>query len=210
MRDYCGFLVVRKPEHAFGPDDYHPEYPPINGVYYSGVDRMEWYDIDTAIMDVVDAADISEIPQTVINGRKALKKFVPPQICSDFALAKELLDFSNAKSSQNELCALRCIRGSFVSMNGAAKGDQSIQWLGYDIIGWVGSAIKEGIFSHPSVFQDYNHRINEYGLFDVDDLEVGENYLQDYFSRENGGDTLEPMSDSYDKLDWFEIGRIAT
>ena len=49
MNKICGFIILRKPEYNFDSrplSAFSIKPPSINNIYYSGLDRMPWFDID--------------------------------------------------------------------------------------------------------------------------------------------------------------------
>lgn len=162
-----GYLVVRKPEFnrdALGRGSYTSAAPCIGNTYYSGIDRMDWFDVAEQLYS-------DGLPSPIKNHYDTIKKnnddFSGILVCQDLDIALELLHFSNSFNNENEIIAvfsdkLSTLKGTIALLSA------EITWIGYDVVVLGGhSLLHEGVFSATDLFPGWPDRVNEFGLFDT-------------------------------------------
>lgn len=142
-----GYVVVRKPAHC-------PKYgkPPLrlcdNGTIYAGVDRCEWDECaDKPMIIDLELYKDTEVGPCGIN------------VIADLALVRILYDPSvhDVLWVSAEIDPARLDR-----------------FLGVDLVTGYGSAIVQGIFKAPDLFQSFLEEINDFGLFEINMVTVSE------------------------------------
>jgi hypothetical protein len=200
-----GFLVVRLPEKNRDPAGrgvYSSTPPCINGICYSGIDRMAWFDVDEDIFDNTLPPDIQRTRMLI---EEASYDFTGIELCTDLTDALTLLCYSNRLSVKNELIAIYSeqldgIKGHF------EYTQTSITWLGYDTVsvGWW-SLLREGLFVVPTAFPGWKDLLNRDGLFSSQDLTM--RYAQAYEEQVQKG-AVEELPDRMYEIEGIAIGRV--
>ena len=205
MNKICGFMVVRKPKMNFdkeGRGAFLSHAPNIDGLYYGGVDRMPWFEIDEDYFSGI-------LPKQLIELRKELRKTNQDtsdlKLLFDLSLVNSVIEYSNKKIEINEIIVLRSsglerTKGSFIC-------DNEIEWHGIDIhCQGYGSLLREGIFSKPEVFSTFINAINEHGLFNEDSKLI--NYYIEHYINISKAHNLEKIDRNIAALDRIEVGNL--
>jgi hypothetical protein len=201
----CGFIVLRKP--IFNYDEkrrgaFLSDAPQIDGVYYAGIDRMPWFELDEGYYAGNLPDEFMRLREELLNTKQDLIDF---KIMRDIRKTIKLLDYSNKDKSINEIVAI---------YSDAAKYDEyivvhdvNIEWLGMDIYcHGYGSLIREGIFRRPDLFTDYLDKLNKNGLFSLRSPLI-DKYIDTYTELAHNN-TLEPIDGAREYLDCIGVGRI--
>jgi hypothetical protein len=161
----CGFVVVRLPEKNFdleGRGAYPSVAPQVDGLFYGGIDRMPWFDLDEDHYG-------GRLPEDIEVQWNALLQQNPDltgiKICKDLSVAAQLLQYSNRRQPWNELIAIAS--PTLTSIKGIVSDCPATrQLLGYDVVslGWW-SLLRDGVFLNLPYFAAWVARLNEYGLF---------------------------------------------
>jgi hypothetical protein len=202
-----GFLVVRAPEEN---EVVHVPpvrlVPSLNGIFYAGIDRCEWFDLYDE--DYYSGA----APRRIASIAKAMEKecvdFSGIELTRDFNIARELLAYSNRSIARNEIVAIRS--SQLDEVKGTLDTDVPIEWLGLDVFGegeW--SLISYGLFASPERFGKWTGRVNASGLFDTP--QDASEYERAYQTAVTLGqvEALAPPSDGFRVLQ-VRVGRVAT
>lgn len=161
----CGFIVLRNPIFNYGKNDQgiYLEIPPGGEkIYYNGIDRMPWFDLDEYYYS-------GQLPVDLIEIRNAIESsdtdFSDISLLQDIRQAYLVYSFLNSRTqNKNELAVV--YSKELAEKRGFQTVDMEIKWLGIDIYcPGYGSQIREGIFNMSKVFTKYLRYINEYGLF---------------------------------------------
>ena len=174
----CGFMVVRKPEANFdelGRGAYPRKAPRLSNIYYGGIDRMPWFDVEEDYYS-------SRLPEPVTILLNDLRRhdcdFSGIRVCDSLDNATSLLSYSNRGVVQNEMISLRS------PLLGKLKGVQPLrldecEFLGFDLLlPGHGSLIRDGIFDRPDQFEEFVGLVNHAGLFSS--LEAVRKYVRVY------------------------------
>lgn len=205
MDRISGFLVVRKPEFNYdkeGRGAFSPSVPKIGDLYYAGIDRMPWFDIDEDYYS-------KELPDDILLLRNELENnkwdFTDFKLMPDLEKANKLLEYSNKKQRINELIAVYSEKIGLIEDIDFFKVDT--EWLGVDIYcHGYGSLIREGIFTKPDLFADYSGKLNTYGLFNSDIVSINQ-YIDLYIECSAEND-IEPIDGAKEYLDKIAISRL--
>ena len=204
MCKISGFIILRKPDRNFdkkGRGGFLSHAPKIHKVYYGGVDRMPWFELDEGFF-------FKKLPDQLTQLRREIRTSNPDN--SDFKLLFDLskvvsvLNYSNQHDDINEIIVLqsdvlRKTKGSFYC-------DAEIKWLGTDIYcHGYGSLLREGIFTKPNAFIDFSNMINKFGLLNMDNENI-DSYIQHYLKCSTKHN-LEEIPSSGD-IDIIKLGRI--
>lgn len=128
-----GYLVVRKPSYNFdakGRAGFRKAAARIGGLFYAGMMRMPWFDLDEAYYNGTLPSELrNHLEQT----DRANKDLTGIDICTDQTAAERLLAFSNQEASLNEIIVIHSeelakIKGSMV------KCPVEVHWHGFDIV----------------------------------------------------------------------------
>jgi len=178
MNAVCGFIVVRTPSEnydAAGRGVFPSQPPTLSGVYYGGIDRMQWFDVDEALFD-------KSIPSGIASSRRIIKTqnidFSGIDIVTDIDLAIEMLNFSNRKMRRNEIIAISSpilaeIKQKRIDYN------NNIEWFGIDLVD-IGhsSLLRDGLFGTSSCLSHLSNSINKRGL--LSNKECAMRLLEEY------------------------------
>ncbi|MCP4347077.1 MAG: hypothetical protein GY795_16310 [Desulfobacterales bacterium] len=205
MTDVCGFMVLRKPSENFdgeGQGAFLPYAPKLGDIYYAGVDRMPWFELDEHYFAGV-------LPENFVQLRKELRHI--NQNLTDFKLiydiekAIAILEYSN---QINPICELIAIESSdIIKVKGVINCEAIINWIGIDIYcHGYGSLIREGLFNKPKLFSFFSNEVNEHGLFNMNS-ELIDEYIDTYIkcSKINN---LEKINGAIKHLDKIAVGRV--
>ncbi|HVT88074.1 MAG TPA: hypothetical protein VHD56_04415 [Tepidisphaeraceae bacterium] len=186
----CGYEVVRKPEFNFEPANDSGNEPflrTIDGVPYSGINRMEWFDISKEEM-------YGKLPPDIASSYKVLYRDQPYGtallLTQRLDLAMKLLAYSNRDVARNEIIAI--FAPELVPYTGQAEGDKfRFEYLGSDVVLFGSySLLFYGMFYHPAAFLPFKHHLNRNGLFDSQ--AAIQQFIEFYHSVRS--DRIEPIS----------------
>jgi hypothetical protein len=201
----CGFLVARLPKCNYdeqGRGAFPAIAPHLDDVYYGGMFRMPWFEIEEDYYAKTLNSRVAEMWQLLKTTNQDFSGF---EMCRDIETAKCLLEYSNQKVPRNELIAVRSkalsnIKGEF------NFDDARIDWFGFDIVSlghW--SLLRDGLFMAPSYFAKWTSYLNKNGVFE--DSSVAQEYANDYnLAAEKRG--VEELPPSVYGIDAIEIGRV--
>lgn len=201
MRKICGFVVVRFGKLNFRGREYSELIPPhVDGIYYGGIERLDWFDIDNERYSGTLPVEYKLLYEQLDNTSTV-------SLIKKLDIAKKLLDFSNRKKQLNEIIAIyskgiEATYGSFIS-------EREIHWRGEDVVCWMGSMLREGIFTKPHLFIEFKNKLNKYGLFDINS-QVSDLYVEHYSNLSAQGHVLEDFSNVMSSLDKIWIGEFKT
>lgn len=206
MERISGFLVLRKPDFNYdeeGRGAFLPYAPKIGELYYAGIDRMAWFDIDEEYYS-------KELPDDILQLRNELDKnklnYTDFKLMLDFKNAKKLLEYSNKRQIINELVTI-CSE-KIGSIDDGVSFEINSELLGVDLYcHGYGSIVREGIFTKPELFTDFSDRLNAHGLFNSDDAII-DNYIDFYVECSKSG-VIEPIDGAESNLEKVLISRVA-
>ncbi len=207
MHEICGFIILRKPDYNFderGRGTFSSNVPKIGNMFYSGVDRMPWFDLNEYYYNSSLPSHLIKIRQELCNNNQDFNDF---DLILDLQKAIQALEFSNKNGSINELAVFYSER--METSFGVIKLNIDISWLGIDpYIHGYGSLIREGIFKYPNEFSSYLEMLNSNGLFDLDSKR---NDVIEYIKTYNNlskNINLEPIDEFTNDIDLITIGRV--
>lgn len=164
LDSFCGFVVVRKPEHNFDPSGrgaYSSTPPCVNDAFYCGIDRMPWFDIEE---DLYSGAIDPSARERYLALRSMNDASSAIMTVGSLADAEFFLEYSNKRASANEIVAV------FSTDLAKLKGSQHWptlegSWLGFDVL-LLGhfSLIREGYYRCPQAFSSVANKIGAAGL----------------------------------------------
>lgn len=202
----CGFLIVRIPALNYdlqGRGVFSATAPQLGETYYGGIFRMPWFDIEEAYYNRTIEPVVRDTWEQV---KAANQDFSGFAVCREFEAAKFLLQYSNRRTVQYEMIAIRSPR--LFDLKGRSDFPaSSIHWLGHDIVSlghW--SLLREGLFFAPSYFQAWTDRLTVDGL--LDNSVSLEGFADDYqmAAKRRAVEELPPPVYGFDRV---EIGRLA-
>jgi len=196
-------MVVRKPDMNFdkeGRGSFLPYPPKIGDLYYSGVDRMPWFELDEDYFSGV-------LPSQLVQFRKEMRRsnqgISDLTLSSDFSKVESVLEYSNRNRALNELIALKS--DALERTKGSFFCDIEIKWLGIDVYcQGYGSLIREGIFKKPDSFSSYANGLNKHGLFDINSMFI--DIYTEYYIKNSKDFELEEITISEAQLDKILVG----
>jgi hypothetical protein len=205
METVCGYAVVRLPSHNYdeaGRGGFNLSPPRLGHVYYEGVMRMAWFDVDEAYYAGTLPAELRIL-------REAAKEpfnFTGLDLVADIQHARELLAFSNRDHKQNEIMAvfsevLTSIYGTFT------LAANELEWLGWDaaLLGSY-SLLEDGLFWKPQLFEEHRQALNLRGLFPS--AEVARGYVAAYRPLADKGVLDEPLVEEPYPVDAVRVGHL--
>jgi hypothetical protein len=202
----AGYLVVRMP--SYNSDlkmrgVFRQELSQINGVRYSGLDRMPWFDIDEDFYQ-------NALPKNIKVLREHLKvanaDLTGINTAADYATALDLLDYSNRNCIRNEIIAVRSTVLNEVKGTHAVETNISIEWLGIDVVNigfW--SLLSEGVFVAPDSFSTTCRMLNRNGLLHN---ALGLPSVVESYSIAAARGEVEQLPAPVYKIDAIEVGRV--
>jgi hypothetical protein len=159
----CGFILVRKPLENFDPIGkgiWPRQAPHINGIYYGGVWRMPWYDIDRDLRARSLPPELRDLYLATVSDPQGTSF----ALCKSLESAKRFLEHANHDEEKCELIAIYSPR--LASMKGtiSISGNSAMShgWEPFQIGG--GSLVVDGIFAVPARFAAWQEKLNESGL----------------------------------------------
>jgi hypothetical protein len=197
MIKICGFAVVRLAKRNFRGVEYSElELPQVDEIYYNGIERLDWFDIENEY-------DSKTLPANDTVMFEQLDNIGIVSLTKKFEIAQKLLAFSNRKKPLNEIIAIysKGIEATY----GSFTTERKIDWLGEEVGCWMGSMLKEGLFKKPHSFSDFKNKLNQYGLFDKNSP-ITDLYTNYYNKLTTQGEILEIFSYVIHRLDKIWIG----
>jgi len=201
-----GLLVVRRPHWNFDPKGrgaFRDCPPELDGVYYSGIDRMPWFDVDEGLYDGTLPEDLRAIRKESID---SCTDFSGIEVVTGLADAKALLAHSNAREDRNEVVAVRSplleeLKGTI------PVPEHAVSWLGCDVVAFgEWSLLREGLFSAPECFVEWRQYLNAEGLLDLPEPAAADSFSEAY--DEAAGKELVEKTAVGTQLLVVEIGRV--
>jgi len=203
MNNICGYVVLRKPMHNFdekGRGAFLKNPPCICDVYYSGIDRMAWFDLDE------DYYSGSLPPEFIVLRNELIEKnqdFTEIKLLDDLSKAKRILEFSNRHQDRNEICVV--FSEKLAEQKGVVANDSNVLWLGNDVYcQGYGSLLRQGLIARADLFPEFIDQLNAKGLFDLRSDFAGR-YIGKYIETSKSHN-LEPIDDVIDQVDIIAIG----
>ena len=200
-----GYLVVRLPQYNFDPQGrgaFRSEPPKLGTIYYGGVFRMPWFDLE-------EDHYFTKLPPELSRIRRQIKAqnqdFSGIEVCTQYDDAMSVLTYSNRQAIRNELIAVRSEQLGGIKAE-VLTGPAEIEWVGFDFVvigGW--SLLENGLFPAPSYFARWVGHLNANGLFD--DPSILPAFLNDYQVVASKGGVEELPSPHYG-VDALQIGRL--
>jgi hypothetical protein len=178
MNRICGYHVVRKPRYNYdeqGRGAYSIIAPCIGDIYYSGVDRMAWFDLDEDYYSGVIPQEYADLRNDV---EDAYTDFSSIMLLPNLEKTIKILDYSNRGIDRNEICVL--YSEELVLKKGVIITDNCIDWLGSDIfVSGFGSILLLGVYNKPQAFPGFLAKLNKNGLFDIEP-DIDKKYITRY------------------------------
>jgi hypothetical protein len=201
--DINGLVVVRLP-HLNYLLPKRDVVPFVKDVYYSGLDRQRWADVfDEDFYTKKSPAEVNRIASAV---RADGNDFTGIELCRDAVDASKLLAYSNRRSVDNELIAIRS--PSLVPIKGSIRTNLAVEWIGFDFFAmgeW--SLIAGGMFMYPGHYSAWLARINCFGLFDNSSLLTEYALVYEQAVAAGRSEPLAPRSSGFKQIA-IEIGRV--
>jgi len=163
-----GFIVGRKPQfNKTEPNDLNPyafPLPTFEGVIYSGIDRLCYYDFE---QDYIYNSDAPELVEDLAQLIELYKKYDSENLLittiRDIETANSILEVSNREEERNKLIVVSPHKK--LSSNFTLPDNCHIEWLGIDIYVYgEWSLISDGYFRAPKEFAQFKESINKHGL----------------------------------------------
>ncbi|MDJ1470406.1 hypothetical protein [Xanthocytophaga flava] len=198
----AGYLMVRKPTHDYDPN-YVTSLPlnPVRGIHYHGMQRMEWYDVDTYFLE-------KRLPEKFMAKYEEIIQSEYFNLFVDLATTKEdvflFMNLDEEIPIKNEVIVLSSPTLNAIYSEVLVSEDL-VEWLGYDIWtlgGW--SLIRHAIFENRQLCLLENNPINEFGLFDTSESMV--QFVQEYNAL-GSSDKVDPLIDGM-PVEAIRVGRL--
>ncbi len=159
----CGFMLVRKPANSYDPMGkgiWPRQALRIGNIYYGGVSRMPWCDINFDLYGGKLPGELRNLYSANVSDLQG-SGFV---FCRVLEIAGRFLEYCNRDQQKCELIAVFSPR--LASMKGTiqiAKAPLEHQgWEPYQIGG--GSLLVDGVFAEPYQFPTWQQKLNDNGL----------------------------------------------
>lgn len=204
MDRICGYVVVRRPEaNSYGGAwGSHLSLPPpkIGSMVYSGVDRMQWFDVDQAIEKGEVPDDLKEVRQ-----KAEQMSFANLDLVQDLGEARRLLSCSCSQGQPNEIVTV--YSETVARIYGILLVDsETHRWIGWDAAPLAEfSLLAEGVYVKPSLFEAYGKELNADGLLPTRELALS--YISAY-RKLMKRDLVEEFSDEPLPAEPIHVGRI--
>jgi len=199
-----GFIVLRKPGLNYDEGRIDLLAPPkVSDIYYSGTDRMGWYDLEYEYYE-------KTIPERFLSLRKKISESntynTLYNFLMDFDEAFSILKYTN-KYPYFPLNELIAFRSEKVSSKKFVFTKKEIDWMGTDLVNHSkGSFLLQGYFRKPEAFISVKDCINKNGLL-ISDSKIIDRYFKVYLEKTEEY-YLEPLEDDHEYMDRMEIGRV--
>ncbi|MEB2346704.1 MAG: hypothetical protein OZ948_18430 [Deltaproteobacteria bacterium] len=202
--DLCGFLVVRVAPLNFdaeGRGAFPAQPPRVGDVFYAGVDRMAWFDLDEEIISGAAPPSLATVRERV---RRACHDLTGLELTRNLGDAIEIAAFCNATTPRCEIIGLwspRLAEIKSFSMTTSATP------LGYDPVSLGhGSLLREGLFARPELFGEFVEQLNADGLFP--EMERAMVYVRRYIDLSRAG-AVEPLISQPYGIDLLRVARVS-
>jgi hypothetical protein len=159
MERICGFIVVRKPEHA--ESELLKPKMRVGEKVYRGVDRLRWEDFELSYYDRHLPAELLPIWQMLERDTSDFSEF---KLLKDYQKSKRVLEFSGENS---EIVAIWSPH--LEEVKGASHSEVNLTYLGLDCVcfgEW--SVVQAGVYERPEYFPEAVTQLNEHGLLTSD------------------------------------------
>ncbi|WP_223151781.1 hypothetical protein [Chitinophaga qingshengii] len=198
-----GYVIVRKPAHIFDDVVGKSLSPSIEGIYYHGIDRSNWRDVESRFYQ-------SKIPESLLKTYADLDvselDFTGIKVVKAYHDAVAFLSIDKEMALTNELVVVASDRLNQIKGPGIAT-PQHITWLGYDIVllrGW--SLIRHAIFENREMSLLETIKLNSFGL--LDHVENVDDFLETY-DKLGDLDRVDPLPENgVYGIDYLRVGRI--
>jgi len=199
-----GFMVVRLPRENYdaeGRGVFLSTPPGLGSVFYGGVDRMPWFDLDEEYYAGTLEREMLEFRDML---RRVNSDIWGLDVVHDLVTATRVLKSVNSNVARNELIA---IRSSDLEED---KGTVSIEeglvvWLGLDAVIPGHGSILAYVFRQPALFSDWVSKLNENGLLPSQyDVEA---FAETYAAQAELG-LVESVDRQWEGAHALEVGRV--
>lgn len=174
MNSIAGYLIVRRP---FFDQIYFegPLLQPINNIFYNGLYRSEWMDIDNYYYSKLLSPYLTRSYEELLTSNSDFS-FI--NSTHNLDLINAFINFNDEIKQKNEIIVISA--QALDGVKGVALMDENtIEWLGYDFVLWGGwSLIRHGLFENRQITLLDKKKLNKYGLFD--DIENIKLFLDAY------------------------------
>lgn len=201
----CGYAIVRRPDQnpQFEIGGKKGPVPKLKDeVYYSGCDRMNWFDFKGLKYQEQQPKKFYRLNNYLDNARGFKCDFL---LIKEYEIVELMLLFNSEISRKNEIIALHS--PNLESVLGTIKMDQILEFCGFDVyVDGFGSVLLNGIFSKEDYFKSLSsyNTLNAHGLFDSIDLASA--YLNDYSSVFKEAN-FEPIADLRRRSNYISVAR---
>jgi len=168
MPDLEALVLIRLPERCESIGTWSA-FPAISlggkSVFYSGVDCMRWWDIETDFYNKTLPTRIRDMYKKINDYDSSFGM----SVCRDLKLAKTMLDYCNRHSKICELIYIsRTLRGDSEVAFSNVLGEW--KWIGFDVLSFgFWSLVNEGVFRKPDAFPEFLSRLTDKGLLPSED-----------------------------------------
>jgi hypothetical protein len=200
-----GFLLLRKPNYnsdVRGAVESPPWTPQVDGIFYGGLERMPWFDLQQAFHDGALSNEALLLREDLMRSNATDRDVM---VLQDVRKAETLLAALENGRDRLETCAVYSERLSRIK--GCVQTDLEIEWLGVDLYcGGYGSMIHQGLFKRPELFSDFVLDVVPHGLFEDSSAAI-EKYIEHYVRLERR-ENLELFEPVLEYLDRIRVGRV--
>ncbi len=205
MNNICGYVVLRKPMHNFYGADrsaFFKKPPCIGDIYYSGIDRMAWFDLDEDHYSGILPCEFIELRDEI---EEKNQDFTDIKLLGDLDKTKRILEFCNRHQDRNEICVV--FSENLAKQKKVVIGCSNVMWLGNDVYcHGYGSILAQGLFAKPDLFPEFIGQLNTNGLFNLDSY-ITNKYIERYIEMSKLHN-LEQIDDVIDQIDIIAVGRL--
>lgn len=203
-----GYIIFRRPEHSYdlrgkagSPRTALRAFDRI----YAGVDRMPWFDFHELHYQSKLPPDHEIIWQRLQEQR--LPMLLDLTAVDSHAAAEGILHSLGENQALNEICCVSA-RPFQKVVRTKENASSEITWLGGDIfVSGYGSALAQGLYIRPDLFEEFSTRLTVNGLL-PDDADILSHYRRAYTERMNAHNLeIMPQNDSL----WYvvKVGRVS-
>jgi hypothetical protein len=202
MEKIAGYIVVRKP--YFNNEDLlvgKKLTSNVDGVYYCGIDRLNWVDVDNMYLNNMLKLDQKNVYEKL---RSSDNDFLGVRILRSISDAHFFGSLDKEQADKNEIIIVS--GNSLNTSKGSMLVDSaSVNWLGYDLVllgGW--SLIRHAVFENQQYHLLKVKGINDFGLFDNTNVEE----FIDAYNKLANLNVVDPLFDEYPLgVECIRIGR---
>jgi hypothetical protein len=184
----CGFILVRRREENCDPlgKGIWPRHAPhVRNIFYGGVWRMPWCDLEFERYAGKLPAELSDLYLANVTDLQGSSL----ALCRELDIAKQFLGYCNRDQRKCELIAVHSPK--LASIKGTIDVDDVLLeagWEPFQIGG--GSLLVDGVFAAPDRFPNWKEKLNANGL--LSSLEECGKYILEY-QRLAGAGLLEEL-----------------